>query len=99
MLFKFYLFFTYEIKDLVSLSLDIQKTISLAKSSKLIFNSNIAKEIWVYTVDSDNNLSILNNKPFKSLGEVGAFLSTSSATIFYYLNNFKIYKGYYYFFY
>lgn len=39
----------------------------------------------------------LNNKPFKSLGEVGAFLSTSSATIFYYLDNFKIYKGYYFF--
>lgn len=59
---EYYLFFSYEIKDLVSLSLYIQKTISLAKSSKLIFNSNIAKEVWVYTVDSDNNISC---PPFK----------------------------------
>lgn len=94
---EYYLFFTYEIKDLVSLSLDIQNTISLAKSSKLIFNSNIAKEVWVYTVDCDNNILLLNNEPFKSLGEAGAFLCTGSATIVYYLDNFKIYKDYYFF--
>lgn len=70
---------------------------SLAKSSKLIFNSNIAKEVWVYAVDSHNNILIWGNKPFKSLGEIAAFLSTSSATIFYYLDNLKIYKGYYFF--
>ena len=69
----------------------------MRRGAKLRFNSNIAKEVWVYIVDSDNNISILNNEPFKSLGEAGAFLSTSSATIFYYLDNFKIYKGYYFF--
>jgi hypothetical protein len=36
---------THETQDLVSLSLDIKKTMSLAKSYKLIFNSNIAKEV------------------------------------------------------
>lgn len=86
---------THEIQDLVSLSLDIKKTMSLAKSSKLIFNSNIAKEVWLYAVDSHNNILIWGNKPFKSLGETGAFLSPSSATIFYYLENLKIYMGYY----
>lgn len=30
-------------------------------------------------------------------GKLGAFLSTGSATIVYYLDNFKIYKGYYFF--
>jgi hypothetical protein len=34
---------------------------SLAKSYKLIFNSNIAKEVWVYAVDSHNNiLEVIN---------------------------------------
>lgn len=63
---------THEIQNLVSLSLDIKKTISLAKLSKLIFNSNIAKEVWVYAVDSHNNILIWGNKPFKSLGETSA---------------------------
>lgn len=78
----------------------MQNTIFLAKSSRLRFNSNIAKQVWVYTlpcIDSNNRITILNNKPFKSLGEVAAFLSVSSATILYYLDNFKVYKGYYFF--
>lgn len=37
------------------------------------------------------NYYLFYYKPFKSLGETGAFLSTSSATIFYYLDNLKIY--------
>lgn len=60
-LFFFMLRATHETQDLVSLSLDIKKTMSLAKSYKLIFNSNIAKEVWVYAVDSHNNiLEVIN---------------------------------------
>ena len=92
-----FLFFSYEIKDLTSLSLEINKTITLAKNANLRFDSNVAKEIWAYVVDENNNVINLNDKPFKSLGEVGAFFSTGSSTILYYLENFKPYKGNYFF--
>nr|YP_010727751.1 homing endonuclease [Leptographium wingfieldii]WDZ67388.1 homing endonuclease [Leptographium wingfieldii]WDZ67436.1 homing endonuclease [Leptographium wingfieldii]WDZ67483.1 homing endonuclease [Leptographium wingfieldii]WDZ67530.1 homing endonuclease [Leptographium wingfieldii]WDZ67576.1 homing endonuclease [Leptographium wingfieldii] len=94
---KYYLFFSLEniVKDLTSI--DVQENIILAKSLKLRFDSNLDRKVWAYSVDEAGLIHLLTDKPFKSLGETGAFFLTSSATILYYLDNFKIYKDYYLF--
>ena len=92
-----YLFFSHVVDNIASLSLAVQEAISFAKSEGIIFDSSIAKKIWAYTIDFHGNVSIVNNKPFSSMGEVGTFLATSASTILYYLNNYKQYKGYYLF--
>ncbi len=92
-----YLFFSHVVNNIASLSLALQEAISFAKSEGIKFDSNVAKKVWVYIIDLNGNVSVVNNKPFLSMGEVGVFLATSASTILYYLDNYKQYKGYYLF--
>ncbi len=92
-----YLFFSHVVNNIASLSLALQEAISFAKSEGIKFDSNIAKKVWVYTIDSHGNVSVVNNKPFQSRVEVGNFLATSTSAIRYNLDNYKQYKGYYLF--
>jgi hypothetical protein len=42
-------------------------------------------------------VSVLNNNPFESMGDAGAYFNTGASTIMYYLDKYKQYKDYYLF--
>lgn len=88
------LFFSKPIEDL-KLALNLVK-----ESEKSLPLSNLeSKPVWVYYIDSNNKVLLVNNEPFKSRELTAKFLNTSHNVVRYYMDSWegRGYKGYYLF--
>lgn len=88
------LFFSKHIEDL-------KLTLCLVKESEksLPLSDLESKPVWVYSIDSDNEVSLVNNEPFKSRELTAKFLNTSHKMVRYYMDSWegKGYRGYFLF--
>lgn len=88
------LFFSRPIEDL-KLALNLVK-----QSEKSLPLSDLeSKPVWVYCIDSNNKVLLVNNEPFKSRESAAKFLNTSHNVVRYYMDSWegRGYKGYFLF--
>jgi hypothetical protein len=46
-----------------------------------------SKPVWVYCIDSNNKVLLVNNEPFKSRESAAKFLNTSHNVVRYYMDS------------
>lgn len=80
---------------------DFKLALNLVKESEksLPVSDLESKPVWVYQIDSNNKVLLVNNEPFKSRESTAKFLNTSHNVVRYYMDSWegRGYKGYFLF--